>query len=323
MPPVSTTASASGPPRSEVEPAAPSDRTSLGAWDRASFSAAHFAVTAMYSIVSLRGLYRFGRLFGTLEWLINYRRRRRFRRALKDLFAAPRPAKVLRAISRRHFMQTRCDKLIYLIFDRLPREAALSLLTVEGQALLDRAFARGGGVYMALSHHGAHHVIAMLMAMKGYRVAGVRDRKESAIRRFVQNRFDQLYPEFPRMRVIFADAYPRDIYRCLKDGYLLGSAMDAGRRRHAHQKTESVTIFGEERTFLSGPLRVALRCRAPVLQAFILPEPGFRYRFEIVDQLVDPDSAVDEEATIRDAMARYAANVERYIREHPELLTRT
>jgi KDO2-lipid IV(A) lauroyltransferase len=300
----------------------PPNPPTLSLWDRLSFSVTHAVVAALLMLVSLRGLYLFGCAFGTVEWLINHRRRRRYMRGLRQVLGAESSRRELRTITRRHFVQNRCDKLIYLIFDRLSREDALALLSISGKQLLDEAIAQGRGVYMATSHQGAFHVIGMLMAMKGYKVAGVRDRKESAIRRFVQTRFEQRPPEFPPVRVLFADAYPRDVYRCLKDGYLLGSSMDVARTRHPNQRTETVTIFGEERAFLSGPLRVAFRCRVPVLQVFHIPEPGFRHRLEIVERLVDPDSANDEDATVKEAMRRYAANVERYLREYPSLLTR-
>jgi predicted LPLAT superfamily acyltransferase len=138
----------------------------------------------------------------------------------------------------------------------------------------------------------------------------------------VQSRFDRLYPEFQRMRVLFADAYPRDIYRCLKEGYVLGSAMDVHRLRHANQRSQAVTVFGERRGFLTGPLRVALRCRTPVLQAFLLPDTGLRYRLEIVDTLLDPDRVSDEDSAVSAALDRYCRNVERCVRAHPSLITR-
>ena len=163
----------------------------------------------------------------------------------------------------------------------------------------------------------------MLMTLRGYKVAGVRDRAEGGLRRYVQDRFDRLYPEFQRMRVLFADGYPREIYRCFEDGFVLGSAMDVDRVRNTDQKAEEVTIFGEKRLFLIGPLRAAIRCQAPVLQAFIAAESGFRYRLDIVQTLVDPEKKVeDETAAIADAIHTYAANVERCIRAMPTLLTR-
>ncbi|MEK7731350.1 MAG: hypothetical protein AAB363_05790, partial [Planctomycetota bacterium] len=78
----------------------------------------------------------------------------------------------------------------------------------------------------------------------------------------------------------------------------------------------------ETRPFPSGPLRIAHRCRAPVLQAFVLPENGFRYRLEIVGILIDPDLSTNEDLAVAEAMRTYAMNVERYVRASPSLLTR-
>lgn len=300
----------------------PADPATLTVWEYVSFTIAHAMIGGLLACVSLSGFYRFGRIFGTLEWLINHKRRGRFSAALQRVSGRVPMARERRRATRDFFVRTRCDKLFYLILDRIPRDKLMALLSISNQALLDESLARGRGVYLAFSHHGAHHVIAMLMALKGYKTAGVRDRREGAIRRYVQQRFDRVYPEFQRMRVLFADGYPRDIYRCFRDGCLLGSAMDVSRVRDPNQRTEQVTIFGEERLFLSGPLRIALRCRAPVLQAFIVPEGGFRYRLEIVEMLVDPEKVRDEAAAVARAMHTYAANVERYLRAFPSLISR-
>jgi lauroyl/myristoyl acyltransferase len=276
----------------------------------------------MLACLSLSGFYLVGRLFGTLEWLINFKRRRRFAAALERVLGRKPRARERRRLTREFFMRTRCDKLFYLVIDRIPPQKATTLLSIGNQAMLDDAVARGNGVYFALAHQGAHHILAMLLAVKGYKTAGVRERGEGGIRRFVQARFDRCYPEFQRMRVLFADAYPRDIYRCLKDGYLLGSALDVSRVRAPSQKTAEVTILGTKRAFLSGPLKIAIRCRAPVLQAFIVPQKAFRYRFEIVDMLIDPETIEDEDAAITRAMHAYAANVEKYLGASPSLLTK-
>ena len=52
-------------------------------WERLSFAIAHALAAALLFCLSLPGLYRFGRCLGTLEWLVNYKRRRRFTAALK------------------------------------------------------------------------------------------------------------------------------------------------------------------------------------------------------------------------------------------------
>ena len=313
LPSTTTTAAA------EV-PGTPAKTLSLGSW--LSFSAAHGVVAVLLLLTGLRGLYRCGQVLGTVEWLINRRRRRRFARALARVVESQPSAAERRRATLRYFQRTRCDKLFYLIFDRIPREQAEQLLTIDSKSLLDEALADGRGTYIAMSHHGAHHVGAMLMALQGYKIAGVRDRNEGGLRRYVQGRFDRCYPDFRRMRVLFSDSYPRDIFRCFREGYLVGSAMDVARLPTERQKAEEVTIFGEKRLFLSGPLRVAIRCGAPVVQAFVVSEPGFCYRVHIVDRLIDPDSVDDEGAAVSEALQTYAANVEQYLRADPSAISR-
>ena len=249
------------------KPSAPSGRFCrvaggpVSPWEHLSFTVVHTLMAGLLRWLSLPGLYQLGRFFGTLEWLVDYRRRRRFSRAWeRTVGRRPEPRERRRA-SREFFVRARCDKLFYLIFDCIPRDLARSLFSIGNRALLDEALAAGRGAYVALSHHGPHHIAAMFLALLGYKTAGVRDRHEGGLRRYVQRRFDQLHPEFQRLRVLYADGYPRDVYRCLRDGFVVGSAMDVSRVRDRNQKAEEVTIFGEKRAFLSGPLRVAIRCR--------------------------------------------------------------
>ena len=319
--PPALTESASDSFPSPAEPA-PTESERLNWWAYTTFTLAHAASSALLLLLTLPGLHWFGRVFGTFEWLINYKRRRRFATALRQVLGREATGAERRRWTREYFTRSRCDKLFYLVFDRVAREKAVTLLTIGNQELLDRALARGRGAYMAMSHHGALHVVSLLMALRGYKTAGVRDRREGAMRRYIQRRFDRRYPEFARMRVLYADSFPREIYRCLSEGYVLGSAMDVSRVRQPNQKTEEVTIFGETRPFPSGPLRIAHRCRAPVLQAFVLPGNGFRYRLEIVGVLIDPDLSTNEDLAVAEAMRMYATNVESYVRASPSLLTR-
>ena len=311
------------------DPPTGANPSSLTAWERISFAITYALASGLLACLSLRGFHRFGQWFGTIEWLLNYKRRRRFIKALRSVLGCDPTAAQRRRWGREFFINQRCDRLFYLIFDRIPREQALKLFTIGNQALLDEALSRGRGVYIALSHHGAHHVAGMLMALRGYKVAGVRDRREGRMRRYIQDRFDRRYPEFRRVRMLFADSFPRDIYRCFQDGFVLGSAMDVGRVRDPRQKTQTVTIFGARRPFVTGPLRIALRCRAPVLQGFIIPGSGFRYRLELIDLVSDlggagSDSggAGDEEAIVATTLATYAATVERQVRAIPSLISR-
>lgn len=303
-------------------PAPPAVEKPLGFWPRLSFGLVHAATAVLLRIIGLRGLYLFGRLFGTIEWLINFKRRRRFLAAFERVIGRRGTLRERLSGSREFFCQSRCDKMLYLIFDCLPHDRAVALATMENRELLDASLAQGRGVYVALSHFGPHHVAATFMALMGYKMAGVRDRNEGAMRRYMQQRWDKVHPDLPQMRVIYADTFPREIFRCFKDGYLVGSAMDVSRVRAAHQKMEEVVVFGEARAFISGPLRIALRCKAPIVQGFITPRRNFQYHMEVLGPLLDPNLPMDEDAAVAQAMRVYAETVERYVRANPALLTR-
>jgi lauroyl/myristoyl acyltransferase len=305
-----------------VPPPPSGENSGLTRWERVAFTLAHAVSSALLRVLTLRGLYAFGAVLGTAEWIVNFKRRRRFHSAL-EVVLGRRPTRGESIHwARRFFVQSRCSKLFYLVFDRIPPSKATQLFSIKHRQRLDEALARGNGAYVALSHHGPHHVAGLLMAIMGYKIAGVRDRSEGAMRRFIQERFSLRYPEFQKARVVFADAFPREIYRCFKEGYVLGSAMDVHRTRHPMQKTETVAIFGQERDFISGPLRIALRCGAPVLQAAILADGGFNYTLDFEPLLLDSAEAGDEDAAVARTLQTYAANVERHMRERPDLMTR-
>ena len=311
------------PPATETqaEPRPP-DVAVITPWEHVSFSVAHGVVSLLLAGLGLRGLHRFGRCFGTIEWMINFKRRRRFARALAHIAGEELPAVRRRRVTRAWFMQSRCDRLFYLVFDRIDRRQAMALFTVEGRELLDDALTLGRGANVAMSHHGPHHVAALLLSLLGYKTAGVRERHESGMKRFIQKRLDERYPEFQRMRVIFEDSFAREIYRCYQEGYVVGSLLDVRRVRRPNQKAETVRLFGREQQLLTGPLRIALRCGTPILQAFMLPEPGFRYRFIIRPLVPDPGKVEDEDATVAEAARAYASEMERCVRATPHLLSR-
>ena len=294
----------------------------LSAWESLSFAAAHLVVSGMLGVFRLGGLYHFGRAFGTVEYALDRKRRRRFHNALARILEREPTRTERRKWTRRFFMEKRCDKLFYLVLDRLSREQAASLLIIDNEPLLKRCVERGHGVLFALSHLGSQHSVGVLLASQGYHISGVRDGNESGMRRFVQNRLDNRRDASWRIRMLFAGSFARDILRCYRDGYIMDSALDINRVRDENQRVEYADMFGEKRPFLTGPMRIALRCKAPVLHGFVVPESHFRYRFELVGMLIDPENLEDEEAAISQAVQAYAQHLEARLKKHPSLITR-
>jgi lauroyl/myristoyl acyltransferase len=296
--------------------------TGVSLWQRLSFGAVRTFLWGVMVLFSLRGLYLLGQGFGTLEWLVNYRRRRGFRRRLKDLSGGSLPAKERRRQARRFFRRTRCDKIFYLIFDRIPRDKVISRFHISRPELLDEAIGRDHGCLLATSHFGTNHVAAMLLALRGYKVAGVRDPHEGGSRRYVQALFDRRYPEFGRVRILSSDAYPRDIYRCFQENYTLGASLDVQRVRDAHKRSVRVKLFGQERDYLVGTVQIALRCGADVLQSFLVSEPNFHYRLDLLGPLVPSPAPPESPELLQRALQTYADNIERYLRDYPDHLSR-
>lgn len=293
-------------------------------YDRAKFSIVRWFLSGWAAAFSLKGLYLLGWWFGTIEYLINFKRRARYRAELREVF----PEGLTRAresnIVRSYFRRTRCDKLYYLIFDRLPREKLMRRIRFHGRQHLDQALARGHGVYVMLSHHGSHHVAGLLMALLGYSCAGVRDRNEGAIRRYVQEKYAQTFPEFAAIRVLYSNSFPRDIYRCFRENRVVGSALDVNRVRGETLKTCPVRIFGRTREFLTGTLHVALRCKAVICQGFVVSRPNFYFRLILKPPLHVPEPAAPAGTPeqIAEIMQMYADGIAEHVREHPDSISR-
>jgi lauroyl/myristoyl acyltransferase len=296
----------------------------IGWYDRLKFGLVRALLGAWTAAFSLKGLYLLGVWFGTIEYLINFKRRARYRDELRGVFPEGLGRARQRRIVRDYFRRTRCDKLFYLIFDRLPREKIMRRIRFHGRQHLDEGLARGHGVYVMLSHHGSHHVAGLLTALLGYKCAGVRDRNEGALRRYVQDKYARTFPEYAAVRVLYADSFPREIYRCFQENRVVGTALDVGRVRGETLKTCPVRIFGQTREFLTGTLQVALRCRATICQAFVVSRPNFYFRL-----IVKPPAYVPVEGDggetperVQELMQAYASGIEAHVREHPDHISR-
>ncbi len=298
-----------------------SPRRAIGWYTRAKFEFVRGFLWAWTRTFSLRGLYLLGVWFGTLEYLINFKRRARYARQLRRIFPEGISEARRRRITLSYFRRTRCDKLYYLIFDKLPREKILRRIKFQGRDYLDEALARGNGVYVMLSHHGSHHVAGVLMALLGYRCAGVRDPNEGAIRIYMREKYATTFPEFGAIRVLYADSFPREIFRCFHENRVVGTALDVGRVRGTTLKTCEVNVFGEQREFLTGTVQVAMRCRATVVQAFVVSRRNFYYRLIVKPPLHVPSEDV-EAPPLPELMQRYADGIAVHVREHPDHLSR-
>lgn len=314
-------------PRGDAQPAseraaAPAAERPLSAVTRWKFAFVRLVLWGWARCFSLSGLYWLGQFFGFCEYLVDFNRRRRIRRRVEQIFPEGLPAREVRRIVSEHFRRMRCDKMLYLVFDKIPRDKLLKRIKWHGREHLDEALARGNGAYIMLSHFGSHLVAGFIIALMGYRIAGVRDPKEAALRRYIQDRFAESFPDVQGLRIYFADTFPRAIYREFKENAIVCTALDVDRFRGEHLKTCPVRIFGQTKEFLTGTLQIALRCGAPAMQGFMISRKNYYYRWELSAPLADPATARDEPGTVSQIMQSYADNIEQHARKYPDHLMR-
>lgn len=275
-------------------------------------------------LFGLTGLYWLGSMFAAVEFLVSRGRRKRISKQLQRVFPAGLSKARELKIIRRHFRRTRCDKLFYLIYDWLPRNKVLGRVRFHGREHLDEGLARGAGVYVAMSHHGSHHIMGMLLSLTGYRLTGIRDRNEGAIRSYMQQTAGRKLPEFSAVQILFSDDFPREIFRCFRENRLVVSALDINRSRGIKLKTCPVRIFGDTREFLTGTMQIAMRCGATIIPAFLVSRSNFYYRIVFLPPLYAPGLEADGEhdCSLPNLMQGYADAIEQYIRKYPDHLSK-
>lgn len=316
------TESATPVPTSHADSPEAHPHSEVSAWESFSLTSMRVVLGSILRVVGLGGLYRLSRWFGGLEYLINYKRRRKVAKMQSLALDADTPPRIRRKWVCESFMRTRCDKVFYLIFDLLPEKKLAECFEIVNRDVLEAALDRGKGVFAMTSHIGSGHVIGMLMSFMGYRVSGVRSPKEGHIRRYMQSKWADKYPEHPPITMLYTGHFPRPIYRLFKNNFILGSSSDVSKIPDKKMRTIPVKLFGHELEFLLGPLLIAIRCKATVLQAFTLSSPGFKYRLEFLGPLTDPDSGDESPELLENVMQQYADNIAEYARKYPDHITK-
>lgn len=291
---------------------------SISWYNRAKYALVRGFLTGIMRLTGLRGLYWLCCAFGTCEWLILFAIRRRVEARLRQMLGTRLTDKQIRTAAYRYFTRLRCDKTIYLIFDKIPKHKILERIDFENRQYIEDALKRGNGLYVMISHYGSNFLAGLLMALEGYRVAGVRVRKEGALRQYVRLKYTQTWPEFRQLRMYYAGAFPRGLYRSLRENWVVATALDVGRERAKNQGTIKINLFGQEYTFLTGTAQIAVRCGAPIIQGFVVSCKDFRFRLVAKEPLWDPQTGPqDEQAALQQIMQRYAANLEDLLQQYP------
>jgi Kdo2-lipid IVA lauroyltransferase/acyltransferase len=297
------------------------ERSELSLFTKFKYMFVRGSLLLIVKLAGLDGLYRFGELFGSIEFGLQYRKRFRLYRRVEEVLQGPVPLSKKWHIVRRQMCRVRCDKMIYTIMDRIDRKELLGRFEITNRQYMDEAVAQGQGTFFMFSHQGSHHLGGILLTLSGYPIIGLRDPNESPLRLYVQEQFERNFPEFKDLQITASDSFARTFFHAFKKNSIVAAAMDVWRDRGG--RTAKVQIFGQEREFLSGMTYIALRSHSPVVVGFMLSLPHYHYRLIFHPWLSDPEKDQDTPDTVQRVMQQYAQTIENHVKEHPCHISKT
>jgi lauroyl/myristoyl acyltransferase len=192
---------------------------------------------------------------------------------------------------------------------RLDRARFDAIVRVDGWDNFLCAQRLGKGVIFGSAHLGPVALVGQLLMQRGFTLTLPAEKTDSELMLAV-NRARQA-----QGLVLVPIDSGRGIHRVIRDGGALGIIAD----RAVTGVGETVEFFGRPALLPSAHVALALRTGAALLPAFAWREKGLLCaRIEPPLELV---STGDREADVRAGVRRFAAILERYIKEHPEQWT--
>jgi len=231
----------------------------------------------------------------------------RGRAAVRANLAMIAPERSLSA--RRVFVNQVRQYLEVFQIPRLDRARLDAIVRVEGWDHFLCAQRLGKGVIFGSAHLGPVALVGQILMHRGYTLTLPAEKTDSEFMHAV-NRARQA-----QGLVLVPMDSALGIGRVIRDGGVLGILAD----RAVTGVGERVEFFGRPALLPSAQVALALRTGAALVPAFAWREKGLLFaRIEEPLQLV---STGDRAADVRAGVRRFAAVLERYIKEHPEQWT--
>jgi KDO2-lipid IV(A) lauroyltransferase len=203
----------------------------------------------------------------------------------------------------------------FALLGRLGPEALRERVRIEGLEHYEkaRAASKSGGVVAITGHFGSWELLAAAMAAHGFPFVAVQKPRESPLLDAIVDRYRSLGgAEF----LARGDA-ARAALRALREGKAVAILYDLDAPR---DEGVFVPFFGRLASTRDGPVRIALRTRAPVVPIFLhRVGTGCRHvaQFRPPIELVRAEDG-DVEAAIRENARRMTAAIEREIVSAPD-----
>jgi len=178
------------------------------------------------------------------------------------------------------------------------------------QQTMQQALAAQRGLIVVTGHMGSWELAAQLVAEASQQPfhALAKPSKLPAFTEFLESLRTRM-----KTKVLWTDrkSILKDMMQVLKDGACLGFVMD---QKPEGRVGPAVDFFGLKTEFVSGPAKLALRFKTPVIAVFCMREGPMSYRLCVEAVLDGNEVALDELA----ATQKMATAIEKVIHQYPE-----
>jgi Kdo2-lipid IVA lauroyltransferase/acyltransferase len=200
---------------------------------------------------------------------------------------------------------TACD------FARFPRLSAADIKVLVRTSGFEKLSGHSNGGLIVTAHMGNWELLAAAMIINGYNgfVLGKRLRFDGYNDLVIRLRESQ------KVYTYYRDRSPKELLQRLKAGQLLGILPD---QDIADVDGIFIDFFGIPAYTPTGPAKLALAAKVPIIMAFMLHE-GDKYHL-VIDSVIDTQLKDDEtkpEAIERITRA-WSGVIEKYIRQYPD-----
>ena len=231
----------------------------------------------------------------------------RARAAVRANLATIAPERSLSA--RRVFVNQVRQYLEVFQIPRLDRARFDATVRVEGWERFLCAQRLGKGVIFGSAHLGPVALVGQYLMQRGYTLTLPAEKTDSEFMLAV-NRARQA-----QGLVLVPIDSALGIHRVIRDGGVLGILAD----RAVTGVGERVELFGRPALLPSAHVALALRTGAALVPAFTWRENGFLHAR--IEEPLELASTGNRDGDVRAGVQRFAAILERYIKEHPEQWT--
>lgn len=265
-----------------------------------------FIVLMPYPLVS-----RLGRAFGVLIFHLAGGERRKTLESIRTAFPTGFSEQQVHKLALAVWMNLGRNLFEVVHWTRWTHEKiAAQVARVRGLEHIEKALARGKGLFVATGHLGNWELLGGALT---YRFKG-----SALAQKLYDPRFDEIVNRFRREKLgatsmIKRGMALRGILEALKDNRFILSLVDQDTGRDG----VFVPFFGKTAWTQSGVARIARKTGAAIVPAFVVRGTDGQFELHVEREIQVPQSP-DAEGDVLETVRRYTEAVESYVKAYPD-----